>query len=142
MSLARHHPEFESNGCVATYPVSTITHTKEQRAKCIYQLTDQRMTGISLQAQGFTVYQDYAPPFCATDMHVFASTFGIEFTAEEGIYVRPISAYEHASCLRLDRDLTFVCRALRTFACLIVGSSNPRPSCSWELYLTTWMLSM
>ena len=49
----------------------------------------------------------YAPRFCATNTNVFAYTFGIEFTVEDDIYARPMSAYEYASYLRLDRDLTY-----------------------------------
>ena len=47
------------------------------------------------------------PPFCASNNNAFASTFGIEFEADGSKYVRPISAYEVASCFILDKDVTY-----------------------------------
>merc|ERR1712051_149585 len=88
-------------------PVATNTNTKDQRAKCIYQLhrpMDDK--GISA-GSGVFCNSGLCPPFCASNNNAFASTFGIEFDTEEGKYVRPISAYEVASCFRLDRDVTY-----------------------------------
>ena len=67
VSLARHHPEFESNGCVATDPVSTITHTKEQRAKCIYQLYRSADDRNISAGSGVYCLSGLCPPFCATN---------------------------------------------------------------------------
>ena len=107
VSLARHHPEFESNGCVAMNPVSAITHTKEQRAKCIYQMYRSADDKNIYAGSGVYCLSGLCPPFCATYTNVFASAFGNEFAVEEDIYVKPISAYEYANRLRLDRDLTY-----------------------------------
>jgi hypothetical protein len=107
VSLARNHPDFESTGCTTMDPVSTITHTKDQRAKCIYQLHRSADDKNISAGSGVYCLTGLCPPFCATNTNVFASTFGIEFVVEEDTYVRPVSAYEYASCLRLDRDLTY-----------------------------------
>merc|ERR1711966_236388 len=47
------------------------------------------------------------PPFCASNSNAFASTFGIEFDFEGSMFVRPVSAFEVASCHRLDNDVTY-----------------------------------
>ena len=47
------------------------------------------------------------PPFCASNSNAFASTFGIEFEFESSRVVRPVSAFEVASCHKLDKDVTY-----------------------------------
>ena len=118
VSLARHHPEFESTGCVAMDPVSTMTYTKEQRAKCIYRLYRSADDKNISAGSGVYCLSGLCPSLCATNTNAFASTFEIEFAVEKDMYVRPISAYKCASCLRLDRYLTYSLSHLEN-VCLI-----------------------
>ena len=46
------------------------------------------------------------PPFCPSNSNTFASTFGIEFDCEGDRFVWPVSAFEVASCHKLDKDVT------------------------------------
>ena len=105
--LARHQKDFDSSGCSATDPVSTITHTKGRRAKCIYQL-HRAMDDKGVSAgSGVYCQSGLCPPFCASNSNAFASTFGIEFDFEGSMFVRPVSAFEVASCHGLDNDVTY-----------------------------------
>ena len=107
ISLARHQPDFDSSGCTVMDPVPTVSHTKDQRAKCIYHLhraCDDK--GVSA-GSGVYCLSGLCPPFCASNNNVFASTFGIEFDVDEDKFVRPVSAYEVTSCFKPDKYVTY-----------------------------------
>ena len=129
--MARHQKDFDSSGCSAIDPVSTVTHTKSMRAKYIYQLhcaMDDK--GVSA-GSGVYCQSGLCPPFYASNGNAFASTFGIEFDFGGSRFVRPVSTFEVASCHRLDKDVTYSLSRPENFCLIDCGI----PRATFRLFL-------
>ena len=115
-------------GCSAMNPMSTVTHTKGRRDKCIYKL--HRATGDRGVSAGSGVYcqSGLCPPFCVSNSNAFEFTVGIEFEFEGNRFVRPASVFKVTSCHRLDKDVTYSLSHPENF-CLIDAQADCSTSC-------------
>jgi hypothetical protein len=116
ISLARHQPDFDLSECTGMNPISSVSDTKDQRDKCIYQMHRACDDKGVFAGSGVYCLSGLCPPFCASNNNPLASTFGIEFSMDEDTFVRPISTYKVTSCFKLDKDVTYFYHTLRTFA--------------------------
>jgi hypothetical protein len=119
--LSPHHGDFSASGCVASGPVIAATPTHAHRAKCVCNL--HRKGDDTQVAAGAGVYDTsgLCSPFCSSNSNAFASTFGVEFAAEDTTFIRPVSAYEVACCFRLENDLTHAISHPANFCLLDCG---------------------
>ena len=107
-----------------------------QRAKCSYYLHRPGDDKEVIAGAGVYSGTGLCPPFVASNTNMFGSTFGMEFELDGKLCVRPVSAYEIASCFGLGNDLTHSLAHPAFFCLLDCGVPANTSKCFIEVLLS------